>query len=81
MQRFKVGDIVVPLPSADERYVITNSSMESAVVIAANKYWDEIRIRILAHKNKNHVGRTFEVHAFDFKHKNYKKIHPINIFT
>lgn len=58
--KFKVGDLIVPLPISDKHYSITNLDMYLARV-------DEIRsnraivITILRHKYENYVEEQFTV--------------------
>lgn len=50
MGDFKVGDLIVPLPEADEHYSITGGDMELAEVVDVYPRESGINIKILSHR-------------------------------
>ncbi len=55
---FKVGDIVKGKENSSERYGITNQDMYKGRIIKIRDDGD-IDIKILKHKNKNQIGKTY----------------------
>ena len=64
--KFEVGDYVVALPSADEKYLITTTEMRLGKVREVQD--DLIRIEILSHREcKGSVGEDFSVESKYFR--------------
>ena len=67
--KFKVGDKVIP--TKDNNYTITGQDMELGVVIYVGKCGafddDDMRVKILKHKDKVYVGGTLSVQSRFFK--------------
>ena len=67
--KFKVGDKVKP--TKDNDYHITGQDMELGVVTYVGKCGafcdDDMKVKVLKHKNKYHVGKTFSVQSRAFK--------------
>lgn len=59
MNKFNIGDIVVPGKKADERYRITNRHMKKAEVIGMGQ--DSIQIRVLQHEDDSVIGNEYRV--------------------
>jgi len=63
--KFQIGDVVVALPEANDRYDITNLKMIQASVIKV--FPDSIRILILDHVEKRYVGHEYDVLSSYFR--------------
>jgi hypothetical protein len=64
----KVGDYVVPLESADDEYVITNTEMKLGKVVEGDvDCCDDIRIEVVAHENGKEVGKSYSVESKYFR--------------
>lgn len=67
--KFKVGDKVKP--TKDNNYPITGQNMELGVVTHVGKYGvfgdDDMKVKILKHKDKDRTGETFSVQSRAFK--------------
>lgn len=67
--KFNVGDQIKP--TKDNSYTITGQDMELGVVTYVGKCGmcndADMKVKILKHKNKNHVGKTFSVQSRAFK--------------
>lgn len=67
--KFKVGDKVIP--TKDNSYAITGQDMELGVVAYVGKCGTcsdaDMKVKILKHKNKDHVGEIFPVQSRFFK--------------
>lgn len=64
--KFKVGDLIVPLPIADKHYSITNHDMYLARVDEI-RVPERIKITVLRHKEKEYEGEYYIVDAFCFE--------------
>lgn len=67
--KFKVGDKVKP--TKDNHYGITGQDMELGVVTYVGRCGglgeEDMKVKILKHKDKDHVGKTFTVKSRAFK--------------
>ncbi len=67
--KFKVGDKVKP--TKDNKYGITGQDMELGVVTYVGKYSmcndADMEIKVLKHKDKDYIGKTFSVESRAFK--------------
>jgi hypothetical protein len=64
--KFEVGDYVVPLPEADEEYMVTNTKMKLGKVVYIYED-DEIRIKIIAHENVKEINKEYDVNPKHFR--------------
>lgn len=64
--KLKKGDIIKPLPSADEQYSITDTGMVKAEVLEVTSS-GRIRIKVLKHQEKKYEGQTYQVEPKYFK--------------
>ena len=79
--KFKVGDIVRGL--TDLEYGITNTNMTKGEVIAVGKFIHkhDIVIKVLEHKNSNHIGEVHSVNSNFFELIEPQVLHKIVINT
>lgn len=64
----KVGDYVVPLESADDKYEITNTKMKLGKVVGDDvDCGGDIRIEVVAHENDFKVGESYPVTSKHFR--------------
>lgn len=76
--KFKVGDLIVPLPIADKNYLATNCNMRLAQVI--NVFGDGIiEISVLDHKDQGILDKTFTVKSKHFEkyQEEYLDVRPL----
>jgi hypothetical protein len=67
-ETLKFGDYVVPLKSADDDYVITNTKMKLGKVVEGDvDCCDDIRIEVVAHENDIEVGKSYSVTSEHFR--------------
>lgn len=64
----KVGDYVVPLESADDKYEITNTEMKLGKVVEDDiDCCGDIKIEVVAHENDFKVGESYPVTSKHFR--------------
>lgn len=71
----KIGDYVVPLKSADDKYGVTNTEMKLGKVIEGEvDCCGEIRIEVVAHENDIEVGESYSVESKYFRKATQEEI-------
>lgn len=67
-QKLQEGDYVVPLPSADDKYIVTDTGMKLGKVIdTPEPLFGDIRIEVIAHSSDTFVGEDFGVESKHFR--------------